>query len=149
MFVEFAIAVVILTVLWLVVKVAMAVPGFGAAEIKTTGVFQQAEFSSVCDYWLMNFLRADSAYGMENSDLLAYASESATYKTYFENEAANYFKANYRRPLPLARWALSAETSAYIPVVKLGYKDHALAQTCAQKIPSAKGPITVTLGVDY
>ena len=148
MIVEFAISVVILMIIWLMIKVAFAV-GIGAREAAPTGVFSQVQFSNACDYWLMSFLQEKGKSGISNSELLALGTENSNYKKLFETATTDYFTNKYHRSKPLERWKLSAETSAYVPIATLGFTERQLSFSCSQKIAAPKGPLTVTLGVDY
>jgi len=150
MMMEFVIAVVILMIVWLLIKVAIAMPNaLSRADIDATGTFESAQVSITCDYWLMNFLRAENPDGMTYADLLSYAVDNPDYKKKFETQAGNYFTENYKRGLPLLRWAVSAETSAFVPIASVSSGGRTPMLKCSQKTASLKGPIAVTLGVDY
>ncbi|MFH0868673.1 MAG: hypothetical protein V1839_00425 [archaeon] len=148
MLVEFALSVVIIMIIWLGIKVAYAL-GFGGASVGSSAIIESAETSYACDYWLMDFLRAKSPEGYSYADLLSLASESPKYKALFEKDAEAYFTKNYRRGMPLERWQLSAEDAAFIPITSVGFAEKQLQQRCSQKTAAPKGPLKVTLGVDY
>ncbi|HIH14170.1 MAG TPA: hypothetical protein HA224_02850 [Nanoarchaeota archaeon] len=149
MLVEFVIAVVILLVVWLVINVALALHvGVDQGTVKAR--LESPDQSFACNYWLMNFLRAENEDGIVYSDILSWAKNDGTMKTRFVTDATAYFENNYRRGYNLLRWQLSAETSASQPVLSVGYSDKKLPRQCSQKIVvKGEPPIKVTLGVDY
>jgi len=150
MIVGFVIPMVLMMVILLVVKVALAV-GFGPLErTPVSATLAGTGTTSACDYWLINFLRTKTSGGTYFSDMLAQAGNFQQEER-FKSKAQDYFKNNYRRGIGVtnARWALKAETAAHTPIINIGEAETLLKRSCTQKIPSEKGPITVTLGVDY
>ncbi len=150
MLVEFVIAVVILLVVWLVISVAMALQVGHVAQKNVNAQLVSPDRSFACDYWLMNFLRAEDPDGFVYSDALSLAKSDEVMKTKFIISATDYFDKNYRRGRNLLRWQINAETSASQPILSAGYSDKKLPRQCSQKIVvKGEPPIKVTMGVDY
>jgi len=144
----FVIAYILIAVIYLLSFFLFASGLITGVTPSFSATLNATDSSRVCNYDLINFLRAiDEEMGIEYSQLLI------ENPTLFKENAEKFFNSRFSRGATSAKWKLSATDSNNIPVVEsIGNLEIVNPQkTCKEFIP-AKTPgeyYIVQLGVEY
>ncbi|MBD3263291.1 hypothetical protein GF374_02840 [Candidatus Woesearchaeota archaeon] len=144
--VEFVLAVVLLSIVFLLVKFIVAVPG-GLGPVKLDVKLNATSTSRVCSHDLINLLRAtDEESGLEYAQLLALDSDD------FQSKAYDYFNDSFKRGyITQQDWKLIV-TKDTTPIVTVGpLEEIPITKSCTQYVPSLTPGqyYVVKLGTEY
>jgi len=137
--VGFVLAVFILSLAYLFVQILLAAPGISGVDIGAEVTLNATTTSRVCNYDLINFLRAtDSESGLEYAQLLAVDSNK------FQDRAEQFFNNNFHRGYTGVGWRLVVTTPDFKPVATAGtLETMPIRESCTQYVPG------LTLGEYY